>query len=66
MVTIGSSEAGLLRNPTNGASTDEDTSGIQNSLDYQVICEPGVEAEWHTMKPLEPVRVRTDYQVFVS
>jgi hypothetical protein len=46
--------------------TEEDASGILNSPEYHVVCEPGVETEWHTMKPLDRVRVRKDYQVFMS
>ncbi|KAI0438673.1 hypothetical protein F4803DRAFT_534193 [Xylaria telfairii] len=40
------------------------TNDVQLGTDgYEVICEPNMDGEMHSMAPLDPVRIRTEYSV---
>ncbi|KAI1288879.1 hypothetical protein F5Y03DRAFT_378961 [Xylaria venustula] len=58
LVTFGSSPSKFKRVEYSGRNDVElCTDG------YEVICEPDIEAETHSMAPLDPVRIRREYRV---
>lgn len=60
LVTIGSEPSKFS---SRMKTTDEEESKILGGDAYQVICEPGTEGDWHSMKNMEPVRVRKEVAV---
>lgn len=61
LITIGS-EPSKFSSRTK-TTDEEDQSEILGQMDYQVICEPAADGDWHSMRDMEPVRVRREVAV---